>query len=337
VLSREVTAEPENRAMAFDFDRAYFDLKFWDGPGAMFYFSTGILPTSGGSSFHIIEDTPRKSMFPVLVFDSNVMGAIITADLSKSVGLEQSFVRAIGGKAFTLNPGQFYYQCNRETIQNMDVAGLFAETRIPGVGENILYAGINRAGNIKATPYLGSSSAGVDIKTLDSLGDITNYGAGIEAQNVAGAWDFFLHFALSQPNGNGNTIDFTDTNPALTDNYYTNADYARGSLLKKEGEAYHAGLRYAFCHCLKIGAEYNAGSRYWWSATQGSEDVFNKLATRGFAREAYISYKYERTVSFRLGYLQMHEAYTGSGWHFGEPAPKSGDQENLYLIVSARF
>lgn len=339
VLSRKITAEPENKNMAFDFDRAYFDLKFLDTDGGKFYLSTGILPTSGGSSSNIIENAPRKSMFPSLMFDSNVMGAILTGDFSESVGIEKSFVRAIGGKAFTLNPGQFYYQCNRETIQNMDVGGLFFETKLPVVSENILYIGANRAGNIKATPYLGSSSTSVDIKTLKPLGDITNYGAGLEVRNLASDWDLFFHYAISHPDGNGNRIDFTDTNPdlAATGNFYTTADYARGELLNEEGYAYHTGFRHALCDCVTWGGEYNRGSKYWWSATQGSEDVFNKLATRGEAVEAYINYYHDRMINFRAGYLGMHESYTGSGWHFGEPAEKSGDQQNYYLIISTRF
>lgn len=352
ILSRKITAEPENRTMAFDFDRAYFDLKFADGSAGKYYLSAGILPTSGGSSSNIIENAPRKSMFPSLIFDSNVMGAILTADLSEPVGLEKSFVRAIGGKAFTLNPGQFYYQCNRETIQNMDVGGLFFETKLPSLGENILYAGVNRAGNIKATPYIGSSSAEVDIKTLEPLGDITNYGAGFEVRNLASSWDLFFHYAVSHPQGNGNRLDaFVGSVVSDTDGdgdydivknadgttAYTNAPYAGGELLQEDGYAFHTGFRHSLCNCLKWGMEYNRGSKYWWSATQGSEDVFNKLAARGAAAEAYINYFHQRTFNFRVGYLRMREAYTGSGWHFGEPAEKSGDQHNYYLIVSTRF
>ncbi len=353
ILSRKITAEPENKNMAFDFDRAYFDLKFLDRDAGKYYLSAGILPTSGGSSSNIIENVPRKSMFPSLIFDSNVMGAILTADISKPLGIEKSFVRAIGGKAFTLNPGQFYYQCNRETIQNMDVAGLFFETRFPEMGENILYLGANRAGNIKATPYLGSSSANVDIKTLDPLGDITNYGAGFEVLRLASVWDLFFHYAVSHPEGNGNRLDAFVGNRAPVDSdldgdydsiqnsngdpAYTNASYAGGELLDEDGYAFHTGFRYALCNCLKWGAEYNRGSKYWWSATQGSEDVFNKLATRGDAFETYINYHYERAINFRVGYLRIHEAYTGSGWHFGEPAEKSGEQNNYYMIVSTRF
>ena len=36
---------------------------------------------------------------------------------------------------------------------------------------------------------------------------------------------------------------------------------------------------------INIGAEYNYGSKYWFSATQGAEDMYNKLATRGHVGE----------------------------------------------------
>ena len=337
VLSRNITAESETVSTVIDFDRAYVDWLVGER-GGKWYLSAGILPTSGGSSSNMIEDSPRKSMFPSLIFDANVMGGIVTADISNQTGLDKSFIRFIHGKAFTLDAKQFYYQCNRETIRNMDVTGLFAETQLPGFADSLLYLGINEAANIKAVPYLGSSSASIELKTLDSLGDITNISAGIELRRLGGSLDWFLHAALSDPDGNSHTMDFTDTSPTLdATTAYTNASYARGGLLSDGGRAFYSGVRYHVSPALKLGAEYNEGSKYWWSATQGSEDVFNKLATRGHAGEFYLNYQFNRVIDTRIGYLHIHENYTGSGWHFGEPASKDGDQYNYYLIVRARL
>lgn len=346
ILSRKETAASENVPTAMELDRAYVDY-FFGSLDTPMVFSAGILPTSGGSSSNLIEGTTRKSLFPSLMFDSNMMGGIFTADLSRWAGADHTFLRLVAGKAFTSDPSRFYYQCNRETIQNMDITGLFLETSLGLLQDNTVYLGLNRAGNIKATPYLGASSAGTDLKNGEGLGEIVNLGAGIEARKVKGSrLDLFFHYALSLPDGNGNVLDFAGphVDPATGVAYhedgseaFTSGTYAEGPMIDGDGHAYHTGFRYGFANGVRIGGEYNRGSETWWSVTQGSEDVFNKLATRGDAWEGYVTVPLGRSLSVRTGYLQIHEEYTGSGWHFGQPAEKDGVQKNYYLIVNALF
>jgi len=341
ILSRDITAAAHDEHATVDFDRAYFDHSF----GEYYTFSAGVLPTSGGMSSNLIENTPRQSLFPSLVFDSHVMGLIMTANLSAFTQSDESFLRVIYGKAFNLSRDSYYYQCNRETIENLDAAGVFVETSMQLPMENTLYAGISHAGNIKALPYLGASSASMDQRRIPSLGSITNLSMGFEARKAP--WlgiDFFLHTASSHPDGNHHELDFTGN--LMPDGRiinakgapaFTNADYAKGGLLEKEGYAFHTGIRYPFDASTYLGAEFNYGSQYWWSATQGSEDMFNKLSLRGDAQELYILHNISRELMVRLGYLRMHETYTGSGWHFGKPEPKDGEQTNLYFLIDARF
>ena len=153
----------------------------------------------------------------------------------------------------------------------------------------------------------------------------------------------FLHFALSNPHPNGQKDDYkivAPVNNGLTANGktgFTEAAYASGTMLEHNGEALYLGTKYNISNTVMCGAEFNAGSKYWFSSTQGAEDMFNKLAIRGYAYELYGTWKFQRYLSAKLGYLNMHENYTGSGWHFGEPAKKDATQSIPYFALEARF
>jgi len=331
ILSENITASGSQANTAFDIDKAYIDYKVtgYDSKLPVIY-SMGILPTTGGLSSNIAEGTSRKSVFPSLMFDTNLYGGIVSADLSKVTGIKDFWIRGVAGKAFTLNSGLYYYQCNRETIQNEDVMGLFAESNFSMLGDNnTLYVGVSSIANIKATPYLGSSSAAFSIKTAKPMGDIINIGTGVEVRNINNSGlTVFGHFSYSKPDGNGIAMNF-DT--------FSSGGYASGEMLSKDGHAYYVGGRYDMDK-LALGAEFNHGSKYWWSATQGSEDVFNKLAVRGDVIELYATYGFTDTFTAKLGYYRAQENFTGSGWHFGEPAVKNNAiQENIYVTLDAKF
>lgn len=353
-VGAELPASSSVVPTSVDIDRAYFD---WSVASYM-TLSAGVLPTTAGLSSNIIENTPRRSVFPSMIFDSNVYGGIATFAVPEFLGLKNTYVRAIAGKAYTLNTNSFFYQCNRETIQDMDVAGLFAETSLPIGVENIVWAGLNDNMNIKAIPFLGGSGAedkdsNTKPKTAKPLGDIINAGAGIQVKGISlfgGKLDVFAHGAISNPNANGNCVNYTDHNVSggCKDNigaeaqdsgnaYYT-SEMARGTLLTNVGYSVYTGIRYEVAEIkTKIGYEFNKGSAYWWSATQGSEDVFNKLATRGNVNEVYVVQPLTKGLFARVGYLRIQEQYTGSGWHFGTPLAKDATQQNIYLLLNAYF
>ena len=356
---KKLPASSTTKFTTFDVDRAFVDIPFLQDAPVSMTLSGGILPTTGGMSSNIIENTPRRSVFPTLMFDSNVYGGIGTFNFSKLAGTD-TFVRFIAGKAYTLNDKMFYYQCNRENIQNMDVMGLFFEIKVPMVGvDNTLWVGYNRNAHIKATPFLGGDHAenkgsNTDIKHQEDLGTIVNYGAGWEirdlgSQSGLGDVDLFFHYSISSPDGNGKCVNYTDVDNSGNCNGvgieanphpYYHTDMARGPLLSDDGYGIYTGLQYAIpskSWGTKFGYEYNKGSEFWWSATQGSEDVFNKLATRGQVHEAYIIQPVTSNVYFRVGYMHLKEEYTGSGWHFGTPAKKDALQQNFYALFNAYF
>jgi len=361
-IGKDLPSASSTKFRAIDVDRAYFDLRFMKDSAIPMVFSLGILPTTGGMGLNMMEDKPRKSVFPSLIFDSNVQGGILTANLSKVTGMENTFLRAIYGRGYTLNDSSFYYQCNRLNIQDMGVMGLFLETELKFLGvNNTFWLGINQNSDIKATPFLGGDSAensgsNTKIKSQQPIGDVTNYGLGIEARNMFSSHlDGFVHYAISQGSGNGNCVNYTGqdlsvTNPNCTGKgteanpspYYDTV--AGGTIISDSGSSIYTGVKYDTKSSwgTKLGYEFNMGDGSWWSATQGSEDPYNKLSIRGTVHEAYIIQPLASNISARFGYLRMQEDYTGSGWHFGtsdgsDSQKMDAVQENFYVKVNAYF
>lgn len=326
ILSKDIKSS--GSVSGIDFDRAYFDYKLNADSDYPFIFSFGVLPTSGGTPMQYAEVRARQSVFPALVFDMDSYGVILTSDLTHLLGAK-SFLRAIAAQAYTLDQNIYPYQCNRETIDNADIYGLYFDMQITPTA--LFSLGVNVLNDLKAHPYLGPD---VSADNAEILGRMVTFGLGIDAEKVAdSSMNFFLHAARSHPYANGNIDDY---GPASTVNF-TNSDYATGPMLSADGYSLYSGLIYDVSRYLSLGAEYNYGSKYWFAATQGAEDMFNKLATRGHVGEGYLIWKLNRYLFSKIGYMYTQEDYTGSGWHFGEPIAKGGEQQVGYLQFNASF
>jgi len=339
ILSRDIKAG--TAASAFDVDRAYVDYSPNRDSEYAFTFSFGILPTTGGTPMQYAKGRKRNSMFPALVFDMNTYGMIGTQKLG-----EDTYARVILAKAYTLRPNFYPYQCNRENIDNANIMGAYADTKFHFLGNSLLTFGANMMHDLKAHPYLGP-----DVSSSDShkLGTMLTFGLGLDIEKVLQTnTTLFMHTALSNPHGNGEDDDYqivaTSSGQTIQDGLtedgktgFTESTYASGEMLGNNGYALYIGTKYDIDEKWNLGLEYNYGSKYWYSATQGAEDMFNKLATRGSAYEVYGVWKYNRYLNTKLSYLNIHEDYTGSGWHFGEPATKDATQSIVSLSLEARF
>ncbi len=334
ILSRDIKSV--SSTSAFDLDRAYVDYTPNIDSDYAFTFSFGVLPTTGGTPMNFALNNERKSMFPALVFDMNSYGVIGTQKLTN-----ENFLRVIAAKAYTLNANIYPYQCNRENIDNANILGVYYDTSFPLLdGKSLLSFGVNYLGDFKAHPYLGPDVNSDDAK---DLGDIFTYGLGLDIRDLLDdRLTVFVHTAMSHPEANGKEDDYqiADSTTGLTDDNITGfseASYAKGKMIDDVGHAIYLGFKYDFNEEFNFGAEYNKGSKYWFSATQGAEDMYNKLAIRGSVAEVYTTYKFHKSMYAKLGYMYTKEDYTGSGWHFGEPASKDGTQKISYLSIKAEF
>jgi len=333
ILSRDIKSGTPGSA--FDVDRAYVDYTVNKTSSTPFTLSFGILPTSGGTPMQYGQNKKRSSLFPALVFDMNTYGVIGTQKIA-----QDTYARLVLAKAYTLRPNFYPYQCNRENIDNADIIGIYGDSKINFLGNSLLSFGVNIMHDLKAHPYLGPD---IDSSNSSNLGTIITYGLGIDIEKFQDSdLTVFAHTAFTTPHANNKRDDYKITNPVAgtTDGGYTGfteADYASGPMLNKNSYSVYLGLKYDVTQDINIGAEYNYGSKYWYSGTQGAEDMYNKLALRGSAYEAYTSWQFHKYLNAKLGYLYMQENYTGSGWHFGEPAKKDAQQNIGYLNLEARF
>ena len=335
ILSSDIKSA--SSTSAFDVDRAYIDYSPNNNSEYAFTFSFGILPTTGGTPLNYAQNTTRKSLFPSLVFDMNTYGIIATQKLASD-----SFLRAIAAKAYTLRANFYPYQCNRLNIDNANVFGLYYDTRLSFLGKSLLSFGVNYLGDFKAHPYLGPD---VDTNDASVLGDMMTLGLGIDVEDIFNSRiTIFAHSAFSKPYANGQKDTYQIAGNNLTgvqedpnDPNFSMGDYAEGSLLNDSGYSIYIGTRYQINDSFNFGFEYNYGSKYWFSATQGAEDMYNKLATRGHVGEAYTMWNFAKYMHVKLGYMYTKEQYTSSGWHFGEPAEKDAKQQITYLSLKAEF
>ncbi|MBN2781824.1 MAG: DUF3373 family protein [Campylobacterales bacterium] len=349
ILSRDIKSG--SSISAFDFDRAYVDYTLNKDSDYATTFSFGLLPTTGGTPMQFAQDAKRKSLFPALVFDMNTYGIIGTQKL-----LDDNFLRVVLAKAYTMRDTYYPYQCNRENIDNATIVGAYYDTKFNFFGNALLSVGINSLLDLKAHPYLGPD---VDANNANVLGDMFTLGLGIDIEKFANTkTTLFLHTAMSNPNGNGADDDYQivaganvdsnsfadNPNQTLSEGLtasgeagFSTADYAKGEMLSSNGYSVYLGAKYDINNEFSIGSEYNYGSKYWFSATQGAENMFNKLATRGWVSETYAIWNYYKNLSAKIGYMYTKENYTGSGWHFGEPAKKDAIQQVGYINLKAKF
>jgi len=338
ILSRDI--KMGTASSAFDVDRAYVDYSINTASNYPFTFSFGLLPTTGGTPMHYAQNKQRNSLFPALVFDMNTYGVIGTQKLAKD-----TYARLVLARPYTLRANFYPYQCNRENIDNANIIGLYSDTKFNFLGKSLVSFGVNILNDFKAHPYLGPD---VNSDDAEVLGDMITFGLGIDIDKfIDTPTTLFLHSALSNPHGNGKRDDYqilsgtpAEQAAGLTASGitgFTEAEYASGEMLSSNGYSVYVGAKYDINAAFHIGAEFNYASKYWFSATQGAEDMYNKLAVRGEVYEIYGVWKYHKYLNTKLGLMQMQENYTGSGWHFGEPLQKDARQDIVYLSVEARF
>ena len=326
ILSKSVKSS--GSVTGVDIDRAYFDYHINGKSDYPLIFSFGILPTSGGTPMQFAEVRARQSVFPALVFDMDSYGAIFTSNLTNLFD-QASFLRLVTAQAYTLDPNIYPYQCNRETIDNADIYGLYFDTHLNK--KTLLSMGVNVLGHLKAHPYLGPD---VSAENSSRLGTMVSFGIGLDSEHILDSGvTTFIHTAASHGHSNGNSDDYGEG----SDGNFTSSDYAEGKIIEEWGYAVYAGLLYDISSSVTLGGEYNFGSEYWFAATQGAEDMYNKLATRGHVAEGYAIWNINRYLFTKIGYMYTLEDYTGSGWHFGSPIAKGGQQQVAYLQLNASF
>lgn len=301
-------------------DRAYID---WvpQGLPIPLAITFGRQPSSEGPPFELKENRLRQATYPALLFDGESDGIVATVGLDRYTGLKNNGLRLFYAKGYQDDDDANVILDNHAVtpLDDLNVYATFFESEIPTLSNSLMVFSYIR----------GNDFVDMPIGTTTNLGDMDLYGAHFQASNVYNSgFDVFLSSGLnkSHPNGSAGAL---------------------GGLLSANGTDSHTGwsvytgfrynLPFERLNNPKLGFEYNHGSQYWFSFTQGSAELYNKLATRGDAYDIYYIQPFNKYLFARSGYTFVDYDYTGSGFHIGQPQSTNGELRNFYILLDARF
>jgi hypothetical protein len=306
-------------------ERAYLDWFFNKNGYVPFAITIGRQPSADGPSQQYKDNTLRKATYSALLYDGAADGAVLTFDLSKVFDYKSTYLRFGYAKGFGYsesrsNVANAYIGASDENLKDTNIFGLFFDTTFSGFKHSLVQFSYSKMKDIIANQLDPDSSRNVNI------GDMDIYGAMVELSNINETnLDLFMH------------LGHIETQP--NDKQYL----AYGGLLytgekkSRSGSAIWLGSRYGFGENAKykIGLEYNHGTKNWSSLTQGSFDVYNKLAVRGSAYEAYLMYVVNRYANVRVGFVNIDYDYSCSGWLIGESQEiETSTRDNLENLQS---
>ncbi|GAB4339281.1 MAG: DUF3373 domain-containing protein [Desulfobulbaceae bacterium] len=329
-------------------DRAIFnwtsiaDLPIW--------LSIGRRPTTDGPPAQLRLGTDQRMASPINFMDYAFDG--LTLGYQYQWGNE-----ALGtGKVRFCYGRGFEDGLSTNQLNDMDFAGFNID--VLESGYRFLNIQMFEAFNIVNTPEgvdfpnpleMGGLISGDGWLDKANLGNI--YHSTIVYMDRVGDLNFFVAGGWSRTDPEG----YDELGNSLLGSWWSPLD-------SEDGYAFYAGIRYDIEDIrLKLGLEYNYGSKYWISMTPAHDDLYNsKLATRGHVVEAYMIYdlptgeaisRYAKTF-MRLGYQYYKYNYTGSGTWLGGPVdiddlakdplnaqfyPAVDDQNQVYLTFDIFF
>jgi hypothetical protein len=325
---------PDNHSELY-VERAYLDWIITNGKIPV-TLTMGRQPSSDGPSFQIKEGTERKGTYDALAFDGAADGVVLTTNLSKVTP---------GGTALRVNYAKPNYSDYNTDMKDTKVVGFFLDKTCQKIEKkHLIQIYYVKATELNANPTFvdmnASHSTFMQSMGDKNIGDFDIYGAMFEVQGV-NKFDFFVHYSHSIAKPNGNTVDLSSMGGSATSGLLTST---AGDKSEKTANAIWTGVRYNMSD-IAIGAEYNKGSKNWFSATYAPNYPLNKLATRGTATEVYLSKKVNKYANIRVGYVDIKYDYTGSGVHLGAPMKITNalgtnaekETKNLYIHFSVLF
>ncbi len=295
------------------------------------WFSIGRRPTTDGPPAQLRLGTDKKMATPVAFMDYPFDGLSLGYAYQSLFGIQDfpGRVRFCYGRGFESGPTE-----NANGLRDTDFAGLswdvyhkgnrffniqsFAAFDMFNVPDNVTFANPIEfaAWEDDSSEYNPLDTTKNNILDRKNLGNI--YHTDAVYMNKVNNLNYFLVGGWSRTDAQ--SMDEIGTS-LLGSWWDTPTD--------KDGYAIYAGVRYDLPNQpVKLGLEYNHGTKNWISFTPGNDDLYSsKLAARGDVWEAYTIWNIpagDMTSRFskafvRLGAQYYDYEYTGSGFWLGEP------------------
>ena len=303
-------------------DRAYVDWIISDLPVPL-AITFGRQPSTEGPPFEFKENRSRQSTYPALLFDGEADGIVFTFGLERFIPIKNSGLRIAYGKGYQSDDEERIYLDDRMGLDDLNVLGLFFEGEIP-----------HFPGSLFVISYVnGWDFVDNPLAARENLGDMQLFGIHAQIPNIYNTGlDVFFSYGVNWSDPNGKTVMMPFGSAGLL------SDNGKDD---HTGWAFYTGFRYTLPFPAgkksKIGFEYNHGSKYWFSFTQGSTEIYNKLAVRGDVYDIYYILSVNRYFFMRMGYTYVDYDYSLSGWHIGKPQKTGEELTNYYLLLDVRF
>jgi hypothetical protein len=310
-------------------DRAFMN---WNNIGGLpVWFSAGRRPTTDGPPAHLRMGTDERMATPVAYMDYPFDGVSLGYAYNNLFGLQDApgRIRFCYGRGFENGP-----QEENTGISDVDFAGLSWDVYSKGSRFiNIQSFGAFNIFNVPGDTYFPNPLEGAQQTAFDN--GFTNFGEPdntyLDRMNMGNIWQTAAVYMDKVQNLNYFvTGGWSHTDAKATDEMGTSllGDFW-APLEDKDGYSVALGVRYDINPIgLKLGAEFNHGSKNWLAFAPGHDDMYSaKMATRGNVYEVYGIYdlpageaisKYGKAF-IRLGYQHYDYDYTYSGMWLGTP------------------
>ena len=333
--------------------------------------TVGRQAASQGPPLEIKDARVRQGTPPGLLIDAEIDGIMLALKMKKifpnlppttvracyGIGYESGFGGGGRVEKSTANMGMFRW-VSVEGLRDMKVIGGCADTQLPFLSDKTLFSlayfrgvdltDIPSGVTVNFPDPWGSSAQRVT--ATENLGDIDLFGFVLESKNFNVDWFVSMGCNIFHPNGKLSQYGFgslgnNDPRYATQLGSGPNADPGDNHM----GYSVFTGFQIPIPSLKsRVGFEYNYGSKYWFSFTQASDDLNNKLATRGHVFEPYYILEiYKNKFLARVGYQYFRYDYSLSGWHLGEPTkvenggnyfyPTPKEIHNAYAMLDFRF
>lgn len=302
--------------------------------------SFGRLPQTDSLPSNLREDTPRKSTYPGLTFDTEADGMALSVSLAELIQLPDATVRFLYAR--TVDQDDDWNTVYREPQYNLDDSQSFTiqfETGLTGFMKNSLFiANYVYIDNFVTPDLTGEKIFGLPFQVVDfpgNTGDVHKFTLFLMAERFLGSpFDWFAGYSYMITRGGGMArYRIGPINIPAYGLQSTNKNRDTSA------SAFHVGMRYTLPWELlqtpKFGVEFNYGSKHWMGFNSGSEDPLHKLDVNGHAWDFYYLQPITKNLNFRIGYTMLHNNYYNP--YIGDVQDVDETINNMYLLLDARF
>lgn len=340
-LLGELSESRDEKGSQVYLEKAYADYTFAEGS----VFSFGRLPTIDGPLTHIQNGRPRSGTYPALMYNSALDGLALSKNMALGAGnfaarvIYTPFMNTTTseGKSSSFPAVFIKPTVNSDKQSNFtDLTSLMLEYGMnTGMGAfNVIYQGY-QTGEFYAD--------GASISTVVSA-SATATGSGVvyfknQAHNLTAEWnrvantdlDLGVSYITTRVQNRGSISMLVGTTPVA-------AIYGLGASKQDEvltGSSSLVSARYSVMNELMVGAEYLAGGKNVFIYDVGADNLTSFYSTPGTGTHAYVLFKPEPQLGFKLGY--MNQEYKNTPFTFGESKETDRKVTTYYANIRLDF